>query len=255
MDEKQTELIQREIDGVNSERESAALREYLTQDSEAFELYTELAKMAQVLERTEEVDPPAELRSAILSRVESRGRSSHPPLAGRGFLGLRPTGFVVLRYAAVLAVGVLLGIVVAQLVPSSKFRLNTSDVSGTMAPQASVGTSKQLRLDGERLTGSVFLNESPPRVTLTFDLRAGDPVQLVVDFDGDQIGFAGFARATDDTVSLESARDRITLTGERDHRYDVQLERRSSSKTVLELKVFRSGALVSEGTFHLADGG
>ncbi|PYX77981.1 MAG: hypothetical protein DMG70_33230, partial [Acidobacteria bacterium] len=60
---KYLELIHAEIDGEASDKELAALQEYLASDHEAQKLRAALAKLNNVLNQVEEVETPADLHT------------------------------------------------------------------------------------------------------------------------------------------------------------------------------------------------
>ena len=76
--EKHIELIQQEIDKRNSARESAELQKLLQSNVEARQLYEELSNISNLMETSEDVDPPSNLKSSIMSKINfpSREKSS-----------------------------------------------------------------------------------------------------------------------------------------------------------------------------------
>ena len=67
MPEKYLHLIHAEIDGEATDKELAALREYLASHPGAQRVRVELAKLTSVLRQAEEVETPGDLHSIILA--------------------------------------------------------------------------------------------------------------------------------------------------------------------------------------------
>ena len=67
----QIELIQREIDGVNTPEDSARVRALVAADPEAQALLAELREVGQLFERVGERAPPPRLKQAILAALQT----------------------------------------------------------------------------------------------------------------------------------------------------------------------------------------
>jgi hypothetical protein len=74
--ERQSDLIQRSIDGDLSNSAQAELDQLLASNEEAAELYASLEKVARLVEQLEESDPPAALRRSITESVRTIQPSS-----------------------------------------------------------------------------------------------------------------------------------------------------------------------------------
>jgi hypothetical protein len=81
MEEKYVELMNREIDGLNSRAESAELEKYLHRNPEAGRYYRELLFVAGALNRVPEVEPPAGLKASILNSIF--GKEAEAPAGAR----------------------------------------------------------------------------------------------------------------------------------------------------------------------------
>jgi len=108
IEKRYIELINGEIDGVNTPEESSELRRYLEAHPEAQRYYDELSDIGRTFAEMKDLDPPKELRESILGSVARRRprpqRESY--LAGildRLMPQARP------RYAFAFVTGVLVG--------------------------------------------------------------------------------------------------------------------------------------------------
>jgi len=67
--DKYFELMNQEIDGTSTKAESARLKKYLQQHSEALQIYKSLRSLAQRLRQVQPVEPPGYLQKAIANVV------------------------------------------------------------------------------------------------------------------------------------------------------------------------------------------
>ncbi len=66
------ELIQREIDGVNSAAESEALMKLIENSPDARARFSEMVGLAESIREIDSVDPPAELKESIMAAIARR---------------------------------------------------------------------------------------------------------------------------------------------------------------------------------------
>ena len=76
LSERIKDLIQKELDGANSKRDSAELRRVLKRNREASRLYKELQITVKHLAETSPAHPPADLERKILKSI-STTRTQH----------------------------------------------------------------------------------------------------------------------------------------------------------------------------------
>lgn len=72
IDERYSELMSGEIDGINTTEESAVLRRYLAEHPEAREYFAQMQQATELLADSEEVDPPADMPQHIMDLVAGR---------------------------------------------------------------------------------------------------------------------------------------------------------------------------------------
>jgi hypothetical protein len=70
------ELINREIDGVCSQAESARVQEFLQKDPEARRLHRDLQALARSVQAMPQVEPPRSIKPAIMRALESKSAHS-----------------------------------------------------------------------------------------------------------------------------------------------------------------------------------
>jgi hypothetical protein len=192
LEEKYIELIQADVDGELPERSRAELSRYLLASAEARALRDELRRTCAVLDSVEPVEPPADLRGAILSGIKLPGAPARSAGRARAF-GFSPQA-PVLRYAAVFAGGLIVSAVAFQFGSTDRAALDVTQVAGTMASQDPVANSAPVdavSIDLEQVSGSVRLFQSATMRVLEFDLTADGPLEVVVSHDGQEARFSG----------------------------------------------------------------
>ena len=108
-EKRYTELIHGEIDGTNSPSETTELGDFLAEDTQARQFHGEMIQLQQVLGQVEEVAPPGGLRGSILAAIDAGDSASPVPIPFRKSPTVK--GVATLRYVAVMAAGLVLGMV------------------------------------------------------------------------------------------------------------------------------------------------
>ena len=109
IDEKYIELMNKEIDGLNTPQESAELKSYLKDEPEAQKQFNNLLDVSKSLEQLEEIEPSPELKKSIINSINWKKYSTKEKKR-RSFLGFTQLKFNV-KYAYVFTCGLILGII------------------------------------------------------------------------------------------------------------------------------------------------
>jgi anti-sigma factor RsiW len=222
IDEKHIELINAEIDGELSSEQRADLSGYLLRHPEARALRDDLQRLCGALNRTVQVPPPADLRDRILGALPAPAPRRHWS-AGSS----RP----VLRYAAVLAGGLLVSAIAFQFGMDGRPGPDAAQVAGTMADPATDHTGAPVgtvRIDTPQVTGRVNLYRAASGLILGFDLAAREPIEVVATCGGREIRFSGLGRP--DPIS--------------DHRYACTMSGSATEAGTVTLKFYAGGKLI-----------
>jgi hypothetical protein len=197
-------LIDDELDGANDPATSARLRERLAADRDARDRFDELKRVRRALEAVPAVDPPADLRDAIMSVVHSEARRPAQPAASSWsvrFADAMRHSFT-LRAAPAFALGAL----VAAIGVAGWSRLPvTGPLSGTIAPAPAV---EPLRLE----TADAVVTVAPRADGLAIETRSDATVDLELTFDPILGGPAGIDWTELDAASIELSPGRLHLT-------------------------------------------
>jgi hypothetical protein len=250
IEKRYIELINGEIDGVNTPEESSELRRYFDTHPEAQRYYDELKELGRTFSEMNDLDPPGELREAILASVASRSRKpKRESYLARIREWLAPPARP--RYALAFVTGVLVGFCVFAV--SSVVMLRGTDgqidrLYGTLATEgdaASILSSECIPFDLPELYGGACIEHSTAVVQANLDLSSEEEIHVVFEYD-DLLEFEGL-RALDEsehTMHVEGNRAELTHLGECD--YVLVFRDGRSSGSPIHLSVTAEDGLIFE---------
>jgi hypothetical protein len=222
IEKRYIELINGEIDGVNTPEESSELRRYLDTHPEAQRYYDELNEIGRTFAEMKDLDPPKELRESILASVARRRRAPRreSPLA-RILERLVPQARP--RYAFAFVTGVLVGFcvfAVSSIVMLRGTESRTDRLYGTLTTggENEILSSECIPFDLPEVYGGACIEHSTAVVQANLDLSTEEEIQVVFEYD-DLLRFEGL-RALDQsehTMSVEGNRAELTHLGECDY--------------------------------------
>lgn len=255
IDARYVELMHAEIDGLNTERESAELREVVARDPEIRKSFTELQELADTLARVEPVDPPPDLKDRVLGALPA-GSPGHTG-SFRPQRDVRLRASVALRYAYPFAAGLILGIVGYYVVSgdtSGTVPPDPSDIVGAMTahePAPDAGTVPGVEFDVAGIAGTARVGRVESGFSVEFDLDARVPVEVVLSYDTRDVGFRGLTQDLGEVQALEVAGGTITWAQQGHHRLAVLLAARTEAPATLDLRFLVSGGLLHSDRLEL----
>jgi len=165
-------LIHAEIDGELDARQRGELARRLLADPDARSMRDQLQRLCALLDATEEVEPPSQLRSRILDALPPAPRV------------LRRTRWSASRWQyAALAAGVLVAAVVGYETFNAPGPAST-ELVGTIGATRGRTTLDTVRLPSGPVAGRVSLYRDAAGHGLRFELAASAPVEVLVASDG-----------------------------------------------------------------------
>jgi len=203
------ESIHREVDGLNTPDESAAVRSLVEKSPEARRQYEQLRVINSALARIERVAPPDTLRPAILKAVAPRTGAPGSAGGARGWANRRWAP-VKLGYAA----SFVLGIVAVGLVTTVR---NATEVTpadqmvGTLAPKPASVTVDTWKLDGKDLAGSFEMVRRQGQAVVEFTLDSTGPVDIALTCGSGCSDMRGFMRRAGHETAIRSDSGRLTV--------------------------------------------
>ena len=252
-DEKLFRLIQQEVDGTNTDRESITLHEYCSLHPEARKLLDEHRALARTLEKIPAVNPPARIRAEIIRGIHP-GRSPlvrRPAVFSRVFSSVAAFRPPYIAYAAAAVV-----IIVALVTFQSKYRdlVGNGRVIGTIggattAPPLNSDQSFDVSVAG--ISGTVQFEHDQGKTLVDLSLHSATGCEVTIDYDPNAIQFDSFIPSNGDETSLKTLPGQVTLTHRGDASYRIAFTATATPRFPLAFQFFSAGNLVFEQSEHL----
>ncbi|MCH7754592.1 hypothetical protein IH970_05660 [candidate division KSB1 bacterium] len=249
IDSKTEDLINRDIDGVLSAQETNRLKEHLSTDSEAQNYYDEIENLSQMLAQVEEVNPGPNLKKNILNSIpvqkyqNEENRERTPLFSAWNF---RPSYRLTLAFAIGLIIGFFTYSFVTDLPPNN----NNSNLIGTIllnGSDAKFRPADQAEITLPEINGTVSTQYAENVVLFRIDLTTDSEIEVVVEFDGNDLRFAGFQPQKYSAGQINVSSNEIKLVNKGRHDYVLVFEDKTSTVSKFTIKVF-SNKLLYEKT-------
>lgn len=251
-------LINAGLDGELEAGERAELEQLLAASEDARKLQAELRRMAGLLERVPEQEPPAGLTEQIMQGVRLPG-----PRRGWSLSGLfRP--FQPAPVGLAFAAGLLMTVAYYEVSAPAGEGRDLSRMMGTMVTQLAespVPGGDLLDVSAPGLAGTASLGEVSDFLVLRLDVTSNQPAEFRLGLAEAGLGFGGIARAADDSYAVNETYEvsggtlRVVSSG--NHPIVVFLRRTEPGRVgpqALALEVSQSGSKVFEGSLRLGSG-
>lgn len=246
--EKYLKLVHAEMDGEATEKELATLREYLASNPKAQKARAELAKLTNVLDQVEDVEPPGDLHTNIMAALPLR-RFGLETVAYNSSPWRMRIPFI--RYGYALAAGLLLGAALTGVALRNLSSQERSDIYGSLAVRENAPgyvAVDRMNLDSPDLGGSIELSRSGSNSMIVFDLHGQQAVEVELGFDGSQAGLMSFNQQPGAIRSFEARGGIISFQSEGKQRSTVILTGQKNAQLIPSLKFYVGDKLVHQGT-------
>lgn len=255
------ELMNAEIDGLNTPERSAELRRYIDSHPDAARHFEELLEVARVLREAEEHAPPSYLRRSIMEVVAARaaGRRVAGETAGRrrgsfgsaslrDRLGLGPRARYALAFAGGIAVGMIVLTILALSVPEMA-PLDRSLLYGALGlgGDRCAVRSAPVEFDSPGVSGRARVIYCAEHILVELDLSSREEVSAVLHYD-ESVGFEEIRalRAADHSFRAVGSGAELRHSG--DGSYEIVLTDYTESRPPISLRVTSDGELLFEET-------
>lgn len=191
-------LINADIDDELGPQERAELDAVLADSAEARRLQDELRRLAALMDRLPEPEPPADLAARIVGQVQLPAGHALSGAQG-GWLAGWLAAFQPAQAGLAFAAGLLLTVGFYELSQRGGTAADLSSMVGTMVanPAGVSGRAKDsLSISEPGLAGTVTLSEVGGFLVLNFDLVSEQRTEIVVELAKAGLGFGGIAHAT-----------------------------------------------------------
>ncbi len=249
LEKKQTELLNQELDGTNSEKERAAVKKLLARNNEAKQYFDDLRSMKSMFRQVKVVEPPSYLRTKILNALPVR-RARRAPVSSLPFLQAL-TANKRYRYFYAFAGGAVAGVLLFAIFttgPSS-----TDEVMGTMAgqPDHTLQASADLQIDLPQVQGTISAKQAGPLVTAELRLQALSPVDISLFFDKSALRFGAFRQETESQSTVSILEGELRIANAANNAYTMTFLNQGDALPLLKIQIRSDGSIVSEQSLTL----
>ena len=254
--DKYIELMNQEIDEVNSKEESLELEEYLETHPEGRSCFEELREVARIFKQVEEIDSPAGLKSVIISSVSTRDiKQTRIEGDKSGFTSMLSTfrsGFK-RNYVYVFTAGVLIGLCFFALLSRVVPQTSPSDMEklyGTISLEKSspIFTFEiPVEFDLATVSGSARFRYSKDEILTELNLLSEDEIEVVFECD-EHVIFNGYwvFKSGDHHLTVAGKETKLGHTG--DGNYLVFFKTENPTHTLIHMKILAGRDIVFEKT-------
>jgi hypothetical protein len=243
------ELINREIDGINSQEESEELKGLLSHDQEATLLLNDLKRVSAILDGAETVEPPRNLRANILNSIDPKKYSEEAwsnPL-GR-FVNILPQRGS-LRYALVFTFGIAFGVLIYGVLSDlgRQGSVEKPDLYGTMRLDRASETfepADNAEISLQNVQGSVSTKHGRGLVSVELVLQSQQEVETVMHFDPHSLSFVGFQQLDNAANNIDIGGDAVRVRSTGDNKCLFFFNEKAQSVRPVDLKILSSGSLL-----------
>jgi len=265
VEEKYIALINQELDGANSPRETAILKDHLATNAEAQQFYDELAATATMLREVKAVEPPPDLKNGVLRAIppgRRAVRAQKPVLGGiKSFVEIffgSPS--YQLKYAYVFAFGLIAGLSIFALLSNAsqqQHAIDNSNLYGTLAWLDASGfeAADSIAVDLEVGRVAVRVKSSPKQVIAELRLNTIKETKIQLEFEENDLGFSGVSQASSRAGAAFSSNEHtLKLVHSGENQYLIVFANKTSVASSLRFKLFASDTLNYETTLATATG-
>jgi hypothetical protein len=245
------ELINREIDGLNSPKETEELRGYLAHDHEATLLYDDLKRVSAILDGAEPVEPPRNLRANILNSIDlkryAEKRRLNLVVTVLNFLPQRGS----LRYALVFTFGIVLGVVIYGLLSDlgKQGPVENTTLFGTMRLDRATEAfdpADNAEISLQSVQGSISTKHGKGLVSVELALQSQQEVETVLQFDPHALSFVGLQQLDYTGNAIDIGGNAVHMRNNGDSKHILFFNEKAQSPRPLDFKILSSGSLVYE---------
>ena len=235
------DLMNREIDGANTEAESRQLHEHMESHPEARERF-------ERLNETPQVDPPSHLFHRIIEAIPF-GRQAAEPARGFGawISTILPTPR--LRYVSTFALGIVAGFALLFVTLTGDRDGGSLDINqlyGTMKvidPADGFQIVGSQAVDLDHIRGEIRLHESHRTLLADVSLHATNPIRWTLSYDQTDVAFEGF-RQVEGGGEVVSASTGFSVDQAGDGRFILFFSEKDDELAPITLSIYEAGKLL-----------
>ena len=247
IDERYIELMNHELDGVNSIKKKEELRGFLATHHEAHLLYEDLLYISDTLSKVEEVEPPINLKKSVLNSIQPAFDSHVRQFSSLTLFELFRLPKFTYAFASTLVIGAVLGIAAYSLFIDKDDAVDPSSMYGTMASRSSnLQSGDRFEIIAPGIEGVAGIRYSSKILLSEVTFNSQNETDFVLEFPEKLLSFSSFSQSTQGTDDLKITTHSIAGHIQGRQGYVLVFKRKDVSQVSLNLKVFRSGSTVFE---------
>jgi hypothetical protein len=264
---KYIELIHREIDGVNTPKESAKLNDYVSRHPEARQLYDELVATSTLLSRVREEEPPVHLTKAVLNAIQHQRHA-----AQKNASLVRSIKELVaslpghtsprLKYASAFAFGLMAGLFIYSMLAGGMGGNSPIDISqfyGAITKQQAAGHFEhggKADVDLPEVTGAIDLRCSKELVIAEVVLHPAGTIDIVFEFESDHLRFSSFTKIKGgERTSINDNGSTLRIANVVEGGYIFVFVKKAPAVTPVNFKIISDNRLLFEKSLAVTEGG
>jgi len=242
IEEKYIDLINKEVDGIISEKEKNQLSEFLEKNPQAKIIYQEIIKTSELRKKYYDLDPSPNLKKKILSKIDSdRYTSDRNETIERSsivdwFININPK--VVYAFAA----GLILGLIVYSVLLTDmnhKNELDNINFYGTIGIPETADVQKldQVSLELSRETGTVNFFKFDKIIWFDINMITSDRYEMAFSFDQTKTSFASFKPLDHLMTTIRNEKDKIRITLDGNSHFLLLFTQNPTEKSQINLEI------------------
>ena len=251
------EWINQELDAVSSARQSARLHRQLEKDPEAQAYFDSLKKLDGMLERVEQVEPPASLKIGIVNAVRASATPTRSRVSVVESILSRLSNPAVPRYGFAVASGICIGMLL--------FAVTTGEMGSTTGPEhvsgaigvytAPAGTVTDYGVfESISANASIQVVESGLHVYIEAEIDGLDSYVFSVRFSSDAYMVTGIRREAGILNSTQTEAGLVSTHIDGPGRVIVELDRGGTGTPPVQIVLRQGESVIWEKTLKTAAG-
>lgn len=248
INDRYIELINEDVDGTISSDEKRELDAYLADHPDARRLHEQLKELPRLLLEVNQVEPPPELKQAILSEVRPgryRRKQRRSRSAGLSLFG----GKFDFRYAYGFAAGLIFGVAIyaiALVGGTQDGQLDPLDISGSALQRGSSEGTKTVdsfAFDVDGVQGRLQADLGRDQVILHLHVKAERAIEVALNFDRSRISFQGYRLSSAQTGELKLSAGQVRIMHEGESEYNLLFGLLSGQTSDIRFEIYADGLL------------
>ena len=260
VNEKYIDLMNSEIDGINTPEESEKLKEYLAADRDAQHLFDDLMSMTKMLCEVQEIEPSSDLKMNVMSTIYATHRKLIKERSYLKSLLSRLQWRIHYRYAYAFSFGLILGILLYSLffhIGSKGTSIDISKLYGTISLHNDLESFEKgdhIDIQLKETRGTVDILCSGKTVIAEIALETQIEIEMILTFDETDLNISGFIQSNNLSKNVKVIENHVRLTHVGKNTYIIAFRDRTRTGTPLDIQIVSSGNVLFQKTLSTGVG-